>query len=672
MALKDAVPIIDDRRFDDIVEEVKTRIARYTPEWQPVWNDHNDSDPGITLAQLLAWLSEMLLYRMGKVPELNYLKFLEMVGIELQAAQPARVDVMFPVTDTTTMPFIDVPPRTQVSAPADDGGPPLIYETEKSARALTATLQSVQSYDSGVHRDLTAANEALDPYLPFGELALTEAALVLGLGFPSAYPTPDDFPDTTFDIAVYAKGDRAEKPVVTCGPGQTAFPSARVQWEFWNGAEWQRMAALKDGTLAFTRSGFITLRAPAPGPMKRDYVGTYPSDGSKPKLFWIRARLAKAQYETPPTIVAIRTNMVMALQAQTVQGEVLGGTDGSRNQTWELANTPVIAGSVRIQIDDGTGPAVWEVREDLLDAGSNDPVLALSASSGTLNAGDGVHGAVPIANAQNPDANVVALEYRYGGGARGNVPARAINSLITPVEGIDGGNVTNLFAAVGGREEERIEAAKERARRSIRAQGRAVTLEDFEVLAKQAGDIARAKAFPLLHPQFPTVEVPGAISVVIVPNAKRVPGRPFMPMPSEGLLRTVCSYLDARRLLTSEVFVVAPSYQEIRITADIVAEDDADTAGVREQAEAAIAAYFDPIIGGDEGDGWGFGETVRYSKVYQRIFSVEGVDSIERLVITVDGEDFPECKDVPIAANSLLFSGEHQLEVRLTDAEAAA
>ena len=136
MPLEDAEPVIDDRRFDDIVEEIKTRIARYTPEWQPVWNDYNDSDPGITLAQLFAWLSEMLIYRMGKVPELNYLKFLELIGIELRAAQPARVDVTFPVNDTATVPYVDVPPRTQVSAPADDGGPP---SSSRPRRALRRT-----------------------------------------------------------------------------------------------------------------------------------------------------------------------------------------------------------------------------------------------------------------------------------------------------------------------------------------------------------------------------------------------------------------------------------------------------------------------------------------------------------------------------------------------------
>jgi hypothetical protein len=192
------------------------------------------------------------------------------------------------------------------------------------------------------------------------------------------------------------------------------------------------------------------------------------------------------------------------------------------------------------------------------------------------------------------------------------------------------------------------------------------------MLAKQAGDIARAKAMPLFHPQFPTVTVPGAVTVIIVPNAKRIAGVPFRPMPSQGLLKTVCAYLDARRLLTTEVFVAAPTYQEIRITASILAKDDADTAAVREQAEAAMLDYFDPIVGGDDGSGWGFGATIRYSKVYQRLFSVDGVDSIESLVITLDGVDYPECRDIAVLPNNLLVSGEHQLEVAMADAEVTA
>ena len=84
MPLENALPRIDDRNYDSLIAEVRTRIARYTPEWTPVWTDVNDNDPGITLAQVFAWLTEMLAYRMNLVPELNYIKFLQLIGIELR------------------------------------------------------------------------------------------------------------------------------------------------------------------------------------------------------------------------------------------------------------------------------------------------------------------------------------------------------------------------------------------------------------------------------------------------------------------------------------------------------------------------------------------------------------------------------------------------------------
>src|ERR1700751_6151999 len=120
MPIEANLPVIDNRAFDDIVAEARSRIARYTPEWAPVWTDVNDSDPGITLVQLFAWLSEMLIYRLGKVPDLNYLKFLELIGIQLNPASPAHAEITFPVVPTTADPYVIVPLRTQVSAPSPD------------------------------------------------------------------------------------------------------------------------------------------------------------------------------------------------------------------------------------------------------------------------------------------------------------------------------------------------------------------------------------------------------------------------------------------------------------------------------------------------------------------------------------------------------------------------
>ena len=84
-------PNLDDRRFADIVAEAKTLIPRYAPEW----TNFNETDPGITFVELFAWMSEILIYRLNQVPNRNYIKFLQLIGIELKPAQPARAELSF-------------------------------------------------------------------------------------------------------------------------------------------------------------------------------------------------------------------------------------------------------------------------------------------------------------------------------------------------------------------------------------------------------------------------------------------------------------------------------------------------------------------------------------------------------------------------------------------------
>ena len=82
-------PQLDDRKFQDIVDEAKRLIPRYCPEW----TNHNVSDPGVALIELFAWMSEMVLYRVNQVPERLYVHFLNMVGIEPFPPSVARVDL---------------------------------------------------------------------------------------------------------------------------------------------------------------------------------------------------------------------------------------------------------------------------------------------------------------------------------------------------------------------------------------------------------------------------------------------------------------------------------------------------------------------------------------------------------------------------------------------------
>ncbi len=649
MSLQNAIPQIDDRRYEDILTEVRTRIARYTPEWTPVWTDVNDSDPGITLAQVFAWLSELLIYRMNKVPELNYIKFLQLLGIELKPAESAQAEITFPVLETHPDPYVIVPLRTQLSAEATDGGAPIIFETERALTALTARLSAVQVFEGFDYTDVSSLNNEPElGFQPFGPLAKVDSALLLGFKYDKDFPAQIEL-----NLSFIAFESGATPSSSDCGlPETTVFPSATISWEYWNGTDWRGLNLLKDETRALERSGHVYLKTPAKNEMQRVVIGRVTES-----LYYIRGRITRSGYERPPKLLAVRTNTVGARQAETVVDEVLGGSDGRPNQVFTIGNTPVLADSLTLEVDEGDGFTPWQRVTDFFGSGPADQHFILNPTSGEVRFGDGENGSIPVANVNNPASNVVARIYRFGGGKRGNLGANTLKTLLTSVLGIDENAITNLRAAFAGRDEESLDNAKKRAPQSLKSKCRAVTREDFESLAKQAANIKRAKALPLSHPSFPGVKVPGVVTVIVVPDSDD-----SRPIPSEGTIRTVCEYLNLRRLLTTELYVVKPNYQEVSIRVDVIANDDADLGEVKQQIEEGLLNYFHPLKGGEDSRGWPFGGKISFSQVYQQVFSIKGVQSIEKLVIVLDGNEIPECKDVSITDGMLLFSTRHEVQ----------
>ncbi len=646
MPLEDHLPTLDDHSYDSIVAEMRSRISRYTPEWKPVWSDLNDSDPGITMLQVFAWLGEMLAYRMNQVPELTYLKFLQLLGVELRAAEPAQVEMTFPVKSTSASPTTIVPLGTQVIAETAGGGPPLVFEATRALTVLRAPMTALLAYDGSVaYQSVTEANTNATGFGPFGPTASVGSALLLG--FDGSAP----FPATELTLQVWV-AESGRRSAVGCGLGSSpSYPSATMRWSAWDGFDWTPITLLKDDTLAFTRTGEIVLRTPT-GLATTEIS---PEVGAR---FWIRAELVTSQYERPPVVSAVRTNTMTLTQMETVRDEVLGGSTGRPDQSFRVASTPVLAGSLDLEVDQGSGPEIWTPVEDFLASGPRDTHYVLNRTTGEIRFGDGRRGAIPIANVNNPGANVVARRYRYGGGAHGNVAAGALHALRNAVPGIDENGVVNLMPSYGGRDEETLEQAKQRAPAAVQSRCRAVTSDDFEFFATQAANIARAKALPLRHPGFPDTEVPGVVSVIVVPDSEDPE-----PRPSEGTLRTVCAYLDQRRLLTTEVYVAPPSYQRVSVDVDVVAEDSADLAAVQRAVEASLLDYFHPLRGGEDGLGWPFGGTIFFSRTFQRVFAVPGVFSVTRLVISVDGVAAPECRDVVLRPDALASSLRHDVRV---------
>ena len=652
MPLASNFPLLDNRNFDDIVAEARTRIPRYTPEW----TDFNAGDPGFALVDLFAWMTEMLVFRLNEVPKLSYLKFLELIGIELRPAQSATTMLVFPVQPTFAGTTVAVPLRSQVATTdPDDNGRPIVFETDRGLTAFRATLAAVQAYDGYGYTLLTGANADLaQGFAPFGPLATTGAALMLG------FEDNGDFPaDAELSLAFWPKTALVEPPPEPCTGAATPIASpASIAWEFWAGTEWRPLNVSLDETLGLTRSGLVLLRTPPKGQLVRGKLGSA-TDKSR---YWLRARLAHSAYQDAPMLLGVRANAARATEAQTATDEILGGSDGSPDQVFRTASTPILPGSLDVQVYETDSWESWTPVEDFFGLASDAAAFVPNWATGEvrfpgLAAPDsGKGGRIPAANIDRAQTNIVARTYRFGGGERGNVAAGTITAPMTPIVGIDASSVTNPVAATGGSDEEDIATAMERAPRILKAGDRAVTAGDYELLAMAAGTIARAKAMPLVNPDFPGIQVPGTITIVVIPAIAGSRDQQILvaaPRPVESLLRTVCATLDARRMMTTELYVVGPTYVPVSIDISAVLAPDADSAETGAALTAALQTFLHPLYGGADGTGWPFGGTIRYGDLY-RAALVPGVDRLDAINVTRQGQPFGLCADVPIDANALI------------------
>jgi hypothetical protein len=629
-------PPIDDRTFDQILDDLRFRIPRYTKEW----TNFNDSDPGMTLLQLFAWLSEMMLFRMNQVPRKNYIKFLKLLGEELEPPRPAGAHLTFVSAGSTTAE--PVPERTPVAAAATDGGEPLIFETERGLDLISPLLDAVGLFNGAAFFDATAANQKPGTtFKPFGAVPSPGNALYLGF-VPLPEPTEPVFPQTmTFRVFLPPKAT-AGKPQSCQGKPTPPIPPVTLAWEYRpkQDEEWQRLNVLEDQTAAFTREGYIRVEGP------RQIAASTERLRDEPRL-WIRVRLDSGlRYAAgrAPEIDFLRPNTVDAVNLSTVRGEVLGESDGRPSEEFETQHRPVA--SLTLHVTGPTGEEeTWTRVDDFFASKPKDAHYRLNGDSGVVQFGDGDRGRIPEAG-----SSVVAVEYRYGGGKRGNTAGPgAISDPRTTLVGVD--KVTNERPAVGGSDEQSLEQILLEGPSILRRRSRAVTPEDFISLVKEMGGIAQATAIPLFHPGHPGVSVPGALTVVVVPDNDDKP-----PNPSSDLIAAICDSLDNVRLLTTEVFVKGPTYQQVRVEARVSANPYAAFDAVTRDVLTALGEALDPRKGT-------FGKDFSPTRLFSTILGVKDVVAVINLNVYVDGRRRLDLSSIAVPADGMLYGGGHIITV---------
>jgi len=647
---------LDDRRFQDIVDEAKRLIPQLCPEW----TNHNLSDPGVALIELFAWMTESMLFRLNQVPDVFYTRMLNLLGFEPYPVSAAQVELTFWGSADEGRTIV-VPAGTQVST-VGSIGETRVFTTLRDAAAVAPGLKGALTADGDQFTDVWEhLSLGISPVTVF-----TGSPMVPGDAFYLGFER-----SLAHNVVRLAVEARAE------GIGVVPDRPPLV-WEVWQGEGWAPATipinpatdALWDTTGGLNRDGELVLMVPgAHEPLTLGGV----------RAHWIRARLLpsgpdRPAYRSSPQLRRVRADSVgvsvPAEHSEPIEAEVIGRSTGKPDQVFMSSRAPVLTRTrletLEVILVDGTVEA-WSEVADFADSDRTARHFVWDSTTGEIHFGplirypDGSvrqHGAIP------PEGARLRLTgYRSGGGAAGNVGVGTLTGLRTTLPYIS--RVENLVPATGGVDAETVANAKLRGPQTLRTGGRAVTTADFERLSQEADRrVARVRCLPPSD-QFAPVRL------LVVPAI----GEPAHSLQldhfalPDDMIGRISEHLDERRVLGSRVEVGTPFYQGVTVAALLTARPGRPPSLVQDRAMRALYQYINPITGGPDGGGWPFDADLNSALVFQVLEAVEGVERVDEVLFFEydlrNHERVGFGKElVKLASDSLFLSANHQVVVR--------
>ncbi|HEX8723119.1 MAG TPA: putative baseplate assembly protein [Pyrinomonadaceae bacterium] len=738
------LPVLDNRNFEQLLTEAKSRIRVYTPEWT---NFELESDPGITIVQLFAFLTENLLYRADRIPERNRLKFLQLLGIPLQQAAPAQGIVRVrnergpveplpleagivvsagPVNFLTLDPVNVLPVDTvayyKLKVSADD---PAYDEFSAKYQAVKAAkLAALEAEAAGDEEDeetdtfdeddddveLVAAESSVrldfyestlmpepspgepDPVLDLSSDATTDHAVYLALLAPRNVSTDaarEALANQTLSVGVVpALADSLVPPLVPVRLGAKRLPVPSLVYEVPDpssaGTRYERLRVVQEPDV-LSEVGVVQLELPGKEKLRtweftepmQEGTGDYPprieDDEVRARLVtWLRVRLppsrpagaqaagassgssssdtsgqsggqganqpASSSQSNQGAAVSARltwvgVNAARVRQAIPVFNELLGTANGEPDQSVVLANTPVIEDSVLLEVQDIDGAwRLWLQTDDLLAASDTDEVFTVDYESGQVRFGDGHRGARP------PAGSRIRASYQYGGGTQGNVAIGAVKT--SPDVRLQGGfKLDNPIATWGGDTGETTEEGERNIPLYLRHRDRLVTRQDFADITRRTPgvDVGRVEVLPLYNPDKHLDNLAGVVTLMVVPATDTV--RPLWPLPNRLFLKTVCDYLDERRLVTTEIYVRGPEYVSVSLSVGLEVRAGYFRDQVIQAVRDRLQVYLSSLPpGGPDETGWPLNKLLLKKDLEAAVTRVAGVEFVNSMELGVGTE----------------------------------
>jgi hypothetical protein len=687
------VPVLDDRNFDQLLADATARIPSFTPEWN---NFGLDSDPGITLIQLFAFLTDALLYRANRYPETNRLKFLQLLGTKLRPAASASgivaisndrgpiealpleqgIQVGAGNVDFVTTAAVDVLPleaqvyyKKRIDATDPNYQNYLTrYEAVRLAEeaALATGVGAASTTSAGVQlvfyetKQMAAPTAAIPP--PVVDLAadtMDNALYIALLARPNVLPADviSAIANQTLSIGVVPAITGDVPPLQPLRLSIRTTPSTSVVFEIpanpvVDAAEAQYVS-LTPLAAPDVLNAIGVVQLPLRGATS---IGTWTftdpmSEGTEdfpPKIddirisqrivTWVRMRLPQPPRVNVTGVVPsarftwVGINAAPILQAVAVVNELVGTATGEPDQIYTLANRPVLPSTLTVIIQDTTGSLPV-----VAQWGQTDDLLAVRAS-------DMVYSVDPeaaqitfgdgIHGARPPAGARIIVSYQYGGGSQGNVGIGAVSTSRDPR--LQGGySVENPVPTRGGDSGQTVTDAEKSIPRVIRHKDRLVTAQDFADVAMQTPGVVinRIDVLPLFTPGAPPQDgVPGVVTLMVVPQTDLT--YPLWPVPDRLFLRRICDYLDTRRLVTTELYVRGPEYVPVYVSVGIAVQAGYFPDLVRQAVTTGLRNYLSSLRGlGPNGNGWPLRKTLLAKDLEAAVTRIDGVEFVNDLLL---------------------------------------
>ncbi len=651
-------PILDDRSYQQLRDELVLRIPVFTPEW----TDHNASDPGITLLELFAFLGENLLYRFNQIPEAARLEFLRLLQIPLRPAVAANALVTFTTKkpkgvvvaqeselqagklsfETTTE--VNVWPVSFVAVGRVRTDDPNPNEEPEVHQAAANVIDALGALPAG-HVPVYYKNEPVDLKNPPVDFSKTvDGKLWIAVLKEKGLDT-EEMGGALLNLGfvldpVFGSMDEVE---ACLGSGFTK-PAPAVEWKVSTGKLsndgkplYQSVTQQADSTRGLSQDGVVRLRLPKDskefGVFETDEpaklgTGDFPpiledeEADQQNILCWLSAfrhdgsQLGKVLY--------IGANAAETIQTKKARPEFLGTGTAQPDQRCKLVSRPVKEGSLLLEVDEGQRWVKWDEVDGFHASQPDDRHFVVDLEAGEVRFGSGLQGLPPQIGQR-----IRAREYRYGGGVEGNVPAKAISKVVDfDVK------VVNPLRGHGGADAESISNALTRIPGELRRRDRAVTTSDFQelALATPGADVGRAECLPRFFPPTKQQNKAGVVTVVVWPREDAA--HPNAPSPDRNLLRAVCCWLDLRRLVTTELYVVPPTYRKVAVAVALEVKAGYGIEAVRHWVELVLRQYLAPLPPyGPEGKGWPLGRLVHGRELEAAALQVEGVRLLNQLEV---------------------------------------